>query len=361
MVEKKNKMKIRFWGVRGSIPTPLSSSQIEKKLISLINKIFENYPSTLPFEQKPNDKDIQNFLETLPVSLKGTYGGETTCVEVQVPDSPLIMIDAGSGARMLGQEILSRLFSSGKVNPLNTKEDFHKSIHLFFSHYHWDHLQGFPFFTPAFVPGKNRLNIHFYGKEDNSTHINEILSGQQQYPNFPVEWEALPCEKITHQLPRLDPTPISIGNAIIDYRELSHPDFVFSYKVQCKDKSFVFATDYEHRDQTDPRLISLARNADILYYDCQYTPEEYAGKPGNLTGSMPKFDWGHSTYEWAVKHGLEANVKHLILGHHEPLRDDFGIEDVLKKAREYARKLSVGYPDSKMTIESAVEGQEIIL
>ena len=165
--------------------------------------------------------------------------------------------------------------------------------------------------------------------------MSEVLVGQQQYPNFPVEWIDMPCEKEYTELPRLDPRMIQIGNAVITYQELTHPDSVFAYAVEIDGKKFVCASDTEHKDSPDPRLVRLARNADILYYDAQYTPEEYIGTPGTLTGPVPKFDWGHSTYEWGIRNALAANVATLVLGHIEPMRDDFLIERLYERALDF--------------------------
>jgi ribonuclease BN (tRNA processing enzyme) len=159
-----------------------------------------------------------------------------------------------------------------------------------------------------------------------------VLKGQQQYPNFPVVWDDMPCSKNYMELNRLHAVPFKIGELTVKYQELTHPDSVFSYRFEVNGKSFVCATDTEHKDVPDPRLVQLSRDADVLYYDSHYTPEEYIGTPGSLTGAMPKFDWGHSTYEWAILNALAANVKTIVLGHHEPLRDDFGMEELKGRA-----------------------------
>src|SRR3989338_222616 len=342
--EESTSMLIRYWGVRGSIPSPLNTKYVRQKEEALIRKIIEdggtqklfgdtNVGDAYNLEQV--QEKIRQYLAGLPLSLSGTYGGDTTCLEVQVKDSPLIVIDAGTGARLLGG-MLSRLIFEGKnINPLNSDEATKRHIHLLFTHYHWDHIQGFPFFGPGFIPGDKNIKVHFYGKRDARKRLSEVLVGQQQYPNFPVEWIDMPCEKEYTELPRLDPRMIQIGNAVITYQELTHPDSVFAYAVEIDGKKFVCASDTEHKDSPDPRLVRLARNADILYYDAQYTPEEYIGTPGTLTGPVPKFDWGHSTYEWGIRNALAANVATLVLGHIEPMRDDFLIERLYERALDF--------------------------
>jgi len=345
-------MIIKYWGVRGSIPAPLTTQQIREKEIALIKKIAED-GGTFNFK---DDKAIREYLEHLPLSISGTYGGNTTCIEVRAKDSPLIVIDAGSGARDFGNYLIGRLFSGQHLNPLSNDEATKKDLHLLFTHYHWDHLQGFPFFGPAFIGiHDKKLNIHFYGKKDTTKTLSKVLAGQQQYPNFPVVWVDMPCKKNYKELGRMDGETIKIGNADIRYQELTHPDSVFAYRINVNGKSFVCATDTEHKDSADPRLVSLAKNADILYYDGQYTPEEYSGKKGPT-----KFDWGHSTYEWAINNALAAGVRLVILGHHDPGRDDFGIENILERALEF-REAKLKLPENegkKLEVVMAHEGLE---
>lgn len=337
-----NTMVIKYWGVRGSIPSPLTIEQLREKETALIKRIAADGGIEKLFGAGCDSAKINSYLESLPLSLTGTYGGDTTCFEIQVKDSPLIMIDAGTGARNLGKVLLGRLFAAKNLNPLNTVAAHNKDIYLFFTHYHWDHLQGFPFFAPGFLPGDFRVNLHFYGKSNTRQRLSDVLAGQQEYPNFPVVWEDMPCNKNCIELGRLEPNFIQIGGAKVTYQELTHPDSVFAYKIETGGKKFVCATDTEHKDTPDPRLIKLAKDADVLYYDCQYTPEEYVGTPGTLTGALTKFDWGHSTYEWGVKNALAAGVKTLVLGHHEPMRDDFQIEKLMERA--------LGYRDAQLAL-----------
>ncbi len=339
-------MIIKYWGVRGSIPTPATTDDIRDKEIALLEGIIENGGIEKALGKAlPSRTEIEQYLASLPLSVSGTYGGDTTCVEVQAQDSPLIIIDAGTGARRLGSKLIQRLFSKeGHLNPLNADETTKRDMHIFLTHYHWDHIQGIPFFDPIFVPGDAKVNAHFYGKTNIRVRVSEVLAGQQQFPNFPVEWQHMPCDKEYVDVPRFGNYSITLGKTTITSQELTHPDSVFAYAVQLNterdgrpySKKFVFATDNEHKDRPDPRLVNLARNADVLYYDSQYTPDEYqGGNPQAVTGALPKFDWGHSTYEWAVKNGLAANVKTVVMGHHEPKRNDFKIEELYGRANEF--------------------------
>lgn len=156
----------------------------------------------------------------------------------------------------------------------------------------------------------------------------------------------MPCKKEYRALNRFSPEHIKLGKLEVGYQELTHPDSIFAYSFLVDGKKFVCATDTEHKDSPDPRLVNFAKNADILYYDSQYTPEEYLGTKGTLTGAVPKFDWGHSTYEWAIRNALAANVALVVLGHHEPLRDDMGIYALNERALEFRDSL-LKLPENK--------------
>jgi phosphoribosyl 1,2-cyclic phosphodiesterase len=265
-------MELRFWGVRGSIPTP--------------------------------GRDTAEI------------GGNTSCVELRV-GGRLLIFDGGTGLRLLGNELL-------KSMPFEAW--------IFFSHVHWDHIQGFPFFTPAFVRGNK---IHLYGGQKVSGTLEETLGGQMENPSFPVHLREMGAEMTFHdlyegQVVHLDPAagepsgPIRISNA-----RGNHPQGVYAYRVDYRGKSIVYATDTEHYAIVDPKLRRLSQDADILIYDCQYTPEEYEGVNG-----MPKVGWGHSTFAEAVKLAHAANVKRLVLYHHDPMQSDAAVRDKERRARE---------------------------
>lgn len=349
-------MRLRAWGVRGSIPTPISEAEIKTKLVAALTEAAAS--GLFAGGRPPNRDEIERFVNGLPRHVGGTFGGETTCFEIQVADSPLIIIDCGSGGRRLSHRLLEAVMQDQPLNPLCPHPDQLRVLHLFFTHYHWDHIQGFPFFAPAYVPGKRRISIHLYGKKNPLRSLEETLTGQQLYPNFPVAFQDMPCSTTIHELSRLDPAPVMLGRASVRYQELTHPDAVFAYSIEADGRKVVIATDTEHKSTPDPRLLSLARNADLLYYDSHYLPEEYVGTPGALTGAMHKLDWGHSTYEWAIRTALAAGVKRVLLGHHEPLRDDAVIHDLELRAQRFAAEL-LAQPEHRgqqLAVEAAAEG-----
>ena len=279
-------MRITFWGVRGSIPSP--------------------GPDTV------------------------AVGGNTSCVEVRA-GKLLLVFDGGTGLRVLGKTLLKEM-------PV--------TAHLFFSHVHWDHIQGFPFFDPAFVPGNV---IHLYGGNNVSRTLEETLAGQMDHPSFPVHLTDMGAKMHFHDMVEGEPLELDAGDgtkAVISSARGNHPNGVWAYRVDHGGKSVMYATDTEHYTVVDPRLLKLATGADVLIYDSQYTPEEYAG----TTGGGSKVGWGHSTFDEAVKLTKAAGAKRLVLYHHDPMQNDAAVAEKERRAREL-------FPSS----EAAREGLKIEL
>ncbi|PIZ51215.1 hypothetical protein COY27_04280 [Candidatus Woesearchaeota archaeon CG_4_10_14_0_2_um_filter_33_13] len=344
---------VKFWGTRGSLPAPLDSRQVLEKQLALIERIIADGGTDKLFR---DGKGVQEYLAGLSLSYSGTYGGETTCIEVQARDSPLIVIDSGSGIRRLGNTLISRLFSGQHLNPLCSDEATARELHLFLTHYHWDHIQGFPFFKPAFVNmSDKRLDITFYGKRDARKTLSGVLHGQQEYPNFPIIWDDVPCTKAYRELGRMNPEDIQLGRTVVKFQELTHPDSVLAYRVDVNGKAIVCATDTEHKDSPDPRLVRLAKGADLLYYDGQFTPEEYRGDVG-----INRLDWGHSTFEWAIRNALAADVSTVVIGHHSPDKNDFDLDKVYERALDFKdQQLKLVKNDGKsLNVLMAYDGLE---
>ena len=277
-------MRITFWGVRGSIPTP--------------------GPDTIG------------------------VGGNTSCVEVRA-GKLLLVFDGGTGLRLLGKRLLPEM-------PI--------TAHLFFSHVHWDHIQGFPFFDPAFVPGNV---IHLYGGNNVSRTLEETLAGQMDHPNFPVHLTDMGAKMVFHDVHEGAPVELDDGHGNlvrVTAARGNHPNGVWAYRVDHAGKSVMYATDTEHYAVIDASLSKLAKGVDILIYDSQYTPEEYAGTSG---GGGPKLGWGHSTFEEATKLAKAAAAKRLVLYHHDPMQSDAAVAEKERRAREL-------YPDCQAAREGLV-------
>lgn len=250
---------IKFWGVRGSIPCPGA--------------------------------------ETL------RYGGNTSCVEMHVGSERLIF-DGGTGLRVLGQSMVSQM-------PV--------TAHLFFTHSHWDHIQGFPFFTPAFVAG-NCFHIHGLPASNGAT-IKQRLHDQMLHPNFPVPLQIMQSDLHFYDLEAGE--VLTLGDVTVETGRLNHPGEALGYRVSWQGKSAAYITDTEHfPDRLDENVLTLAREADVLIIDTTYTDEEY------YDPQLSKVGWGHSTWQEGVKVAQAAKVKQLVLFHHDPAHNDTFLDEI---------------------------------
>lgn len=234
------------------------------------------------------------------------FGGNTPCVEIRAGNSTLIL-DAGTGIRKLGQHLLAK----GKVD-----------VTLLLSHVHWDHIQGLPFFAPLYVPG---TRIHVVGGA-NPMPLRDCLHRQMSAPNFPVDLRDVGATMTFFEL--RDRQRAVIGDAEITAVRANHPDGVYAYRIEHKGRSIVYATDTEHYSCVDKRLLTLCQDADVLIYDTQYLPEEYAGERG-----ASRVGWGHSTYEAAARLAEAAGVRELLLFHHDPDRTDEQVSALEDRAK----------------------------
>ncbi len=312
-------MKIKFWGVRGSIPTPLTPAQVRRKIAAVVQRI----------ESKDivSSESRERFLSQLPSYIFGTVGGNTTCLEVRLDDGTFVIFDAGSGIRELGVELKKR------------RED-KRVYHLFFTHFHWDHLQGLPFFAPLADPD---VTVNFYSPDE---RFEEYVRGQMMFPYFPVTLDILGAKKHFHVLQE---SPIQIGDGTIRWRKMKHPGVSRSYCIIGKNnKKAIFSSDTELSEADFERSeenASYFADAEVLIMDSQYTLEE----------AIEKYDWGHSSYSLAVDFAAEWNIRNLILFHHEPLYEDQKMYNILKSARWYLNHL-----DQKgVKIHLAREGLEL--
>lgn len=234
------------------------------------------------------------------------YGGNTPCIEVRAGGSTLIL-DAGTGLRKLGQSLMAK----GKVD-----------VTLLLSHVHWDHIQGLPFFAPLYVPG---TRIHVVGGA-NPMPLRDCLHRQMSAPNFPVDLRDVGATLTFFEL--RDRQRTVLGDAEITAVRANHPDGVYAYRIEHKGRAVVYATDTEHYSCVDKRLLTLCQDADVLIYDTQYLPEEYSGERG-----MSRIGWGHSTFEAAAALAKAANVRELVLFHHDPDRTDEQVAVIEQRAK----------------------------
>ena len=228
-------------------------------------------------------------------------GGNTACLEVVAGDTRIIL-DAGTGLRVLGDERM-------RIGPR------HSTILL--SHLHWDHVCGLPFFTPVYVPGHR---VEIASGPNGVMPLDAAIRSLFRAPFFPVDFDALGGTVTTRELRAND--CFQIGDITITMAKLNHPDPVYGYRLEHAGQSIVYATDTEHFACVDPTLKKLAAGADILIYDAQYTPAEYPSKVG----------WGHSTWQAGAELARAAGVPQLVLFHHDPARTDAQLDALEREA-----------------------------
>ncbi len=299
-------MKVKFWGVRGSIPTPGPSTAI--------------------------------------------YGGNTSCYEVEDDDGNIFIFDAGTGIRECGQSLAARQV---------------KEIHLFISHTHWDHIQGFPFFVPSYIPG---VKINIYGPTHFEKSLRKIMDLQMDYAYFPISRQQLNAEI---DFKDLKEETIKIGNTEIITKYSNHPVTSLCYKIVSNGKTVVYSGDNEPYynvlvnegddddsedddfedgiEDEDMDAIVAERNqlhrdfckSDLLIHDAQYTVAEY-----------PKFKgWGHSPMELVIAFSKVQRVKKLFLTHHEPTRNDEAMEEIEKRLQAANEGFDLQFTREGMEVE----------
>ncbi|PZO56312.1 MAG: MBL fold metallo-hydrolase [Phormidesmis priestleyi] len=257
-----------------------------------------------------------------PGSQTVRYGGNTACIEMNVGGERLIF-DGGTGLRNLGQQMLPEM-------PVKAN--------MFFTHSHWDHIQGFPFFVPAFVPG-NCFKIHGAIAPNGST-IEQRLNDQMLHPNFPVPLQIMGATLEFRDIEVGE--MVKIGEAEITNALLNHPGEAIGYRVSYRGHSAAYVSDTEHfPGHLDANVLRLAKDADVMIYDCTYTDAEYYDK------KFSKIGWGHSTWQEAVKLAKAANVKQLVIFHHDPNHTDEFMDDIV-------RQTSAALPSSVVAREGMV-------
>ncbi|MDX1524092.1 MAG: MBL fold metallo-hydrolase, partial [Anaerolineae bacterium] len=316
-------MKVKIWGARGSVPSPLKPDAIREKIYQAIIGLDSEVDAT-------NPASVRAYVNALPPLVGGTSGGNTACVEVQVGDETCI-IDAGSGIRELGLELMHGPCGQGRGR-----------IHLFFSHAHWDHIQGFPFFRPAFVPG-NQIFVYWIHPID---WREAVLAPQQSSPFFPVDLDYM---KANIEFSRIEPEkPVFIGPAKITHKRLNHPGASYAYRFDEGASTFVYASDAEYKiamgEASINPYVEFFAGADVLIFDSQLTFKE---------ATEEKLDWGHSTALIGVDLARRAGVKTLVLFHHDPNDTDANLLQAKADALEYQAQTPAFPP---VDIEVAYEG-----
>jgi len=312
-------MKIRFWGVRGSVPTPLTPTQIQAKISAAIQRIT---PKDI---ESPDARE--RFIASLPRWIFGTTGGNTPCIEITSDEGKKVILDAGTGIRVLGK------------NGIPPK-DLHYD--MLFSHFHWDHIQGFPFFDQAYNP---KASFDIWSPFDN---MKETFSKQMAAPYYPVTMDTMTKNMNFHTVK--PDSNFKLAGMDVSCQKMNHPGTSYSYALTENNRKFVYATDVElcaaDFNSTENKA-SVFEGADALVLDSQYTVEE----------AYNKQNWGHSAYCYAIDFAIAWHVKRLYLFHHEPTYDDRKLNGILQSARWYASYVG----NNKIQVFLATEGMEIKL
>jgi phosphoribosyl 1,2-cyclic phosphodiesterase len=319
-------MLIRFWGTRGSLPAPIGRKAVRDKvraaLIAANGRTFDRPES------------IDKFLdEELPFAGAATYGGNSSCVEIAGTSDDYVVCDLGSGVREFGLRVMQEKGPQKKSR-----------FNVFLSHMHWDHIMGFPFLVPAYIPG-NVVRVHGCHKV-----MREAFLRQQSDPCFPVHLDKLGA---TLEFVELEPgQTYEIAGMKVRPILQNHAGDSYGYRFEHGGKTMVYSTDCEHKfqvlDETYP-FVDFYRDADLLIFDAMYSLAE---------SISVKEDWGHSSNMVAVELAQLAGVKHLVMYHHEPIFDDRTIDQILAETRRYEELSRTG---AKLTVSSAYDGLEIVL
>lgn len=295
-------MRLRFWGTRGSIAAP--------------------GPDTIHF------------------------GGNTSCIELTTEDGTRMILDCGTGARLLGNELMK-----SARDPI--------SATILFTHTHWDHIQGFPFFAPLFAEA-NHFKV--YGPEDAHLSLSDVLAGQMKHHYFPVELDQL-AARISYR--DIAEGTYQFDGLRVSAQQMNHPSATLGYRIEADGVSVCYLSDHEPfaeevwregalaparidsiANAGDRRHAEYMTNADVVIHEAQYTPEEYPAKK----------NWGHSTYTYVVQLAVVAGVRRLFLTHHDPSHDDAFVARIQQRAQDLAQRLG-----SAMEVRCAYEGCEILV
>lgn len=289
-----------FWGTRGSLPVSLSHRDVREKIVAALTAANgKNFKTRTALDE---------FVDNLPFSVAGTFGGNSSCVEIVGDSNDHFICDMGSGARPLGQAKIARF---GVPNP--------QTYHIFISHLHWDHLMGFPYFAPMYIPG-NRIVVHGCHSD-----LEQAVRLQMQSPNFPVDY-AMAGAKIEFDIMVPD-QPRYISGINVTPKLQMHAGDSYGYRFESLDRTVVYSTDSEHKLENPGEHAEFSqffRKADLVIFDAMYSLAEAVSV---------KADWGHSSNIVGVELCQAAGAKRLALFHHEPVHDDKQLSRLVAETR----------------------------
>lgn len=317
--------RVHFWGTRGSMPVALTAGQVQDKIAAALLAAGGRRFAGLD--------EARGFAQTaLPFPIGGSFGGHSACVELDIGAPEFFVCDMGSGARPFGESVFAR---AGKKSTV---------VNAFMSHVHWDHIMGFPFFGPAYVPD---TVIRIHGCHD---VLEQAFRLQQSAPCFPVMFDQLGA-RIEFVTLRPDESVMVSGVKVTPHRQ-RHSGDSYGYRFERDGKTVVYSTDAEHKLDQPGELDDFAgffRGADLVIFDAMYALEE---------SISVKADWGHSSNIAGVAICQKAGAKHLVLFHHEPANNDAVLQALLVEAQEHEKQSRNG---PALVISAAYDGLEIVV
>lgn len=305
------KFLIQFWGVRGSLPSPKTPQMVQDHMRETLREFATGFDRKMTSSKETISDGVDSYLAELP-PWKFGFGGDTSCVEVDAGASRII-IDAGSGLRRLGEKLMRGPCGRGQGE-----------VHLFFTHFHWDHMIGLPFFAPIFVKGNK---VSFYAVQP---ELEKCVRRLFEKPFFPVAFEMLPS---TIEFHRLTPREVkTLGSLNVTPYMLDHPDPCWGYRVEAETtqgvRSYAHCVDSEGTRVSRVDLgedVGLYRGADLCLFDAQYTLREF----------LEHMNWGHSAAPIGIEIALREGVKKIVFAHHDPAASDRKIADAERQTRDF--------------------------
>ncbi|MDG0815393.1 MBL fold metallo-hydrolase [Bdellovibrio svalbardensis] len=322
---------IKFWGVRGSLPSAPTPTEWTYHIEGVLRNFF-----SLGYRDL---SQVSKYIKSIEEPVVGGYGTATTSVELRCGRSQII-IDGGSGIRTLSESIMTGTLGRAKG-----------PFHIFMTHFHWDHVIGLPFFTPHFIPGSE---IHYYAVQSD---LEQLIRGIFKRPYFPVPFEDLKAKIHFHVLePR---KPVKVDDFTVTPFKLDHPDPCWGYKVEAAGKTYAHCVDTEGTRVTPEELgedLPLYQNVDVMYFDAQYTLPELAEKA----------NWGHSAAQVGLEIALREGIRRVLFAHHDPGARSEHVMELKRQTGEYYQSLISKASENKENINEIIwdfahEGLEIVL